>query len=62
MRSRFGANATLRSKDGFDFRFFTNLYRTQAGQTYYFCYDYGYLLLPDEKVLIVNRKTFMGPS
>jgi hypothetical protein len=37
---------------GFDFRYFTHLYRTQKGNTYYFCYDY--LLLEEEKVLIVN--------
>jgi predicted nucleic acid-binding Zn ribbon protein len=41
---------------GFNFRYFTHLYRTQAGNTYHFCYDYGYLLLPEEKVLIVNRQ------
>lgn len=45
---------------GFDFRHFTHLYRTKQGNTYYFCYDYGYLLLPDEKVLIVNWQPYMG--
>lgn len=44
---------------GFDFRYFTHLYRTQRGNTYHFCYDYGYLLLPDEKVLIVNWQPYM---
>ena len=45
---------------GFDFRYFTNLYRTQKGSTYYFCYDYGYLLLPEDKVLIVNQQAYMN--
>lgn len=45
---------------GFDFRHFTHLYRTKQGNTYYFCYDYGYLLLPDEKVLIVNWQPYMN--
>ena len=44
---------------GFDFRHFTHLYRTKQGNTYYFCYDYGYLLLPEEKVLIVNWQPYM---
>ncbi|WP_052738894.1 hypothetical protein [Pontibacter korlensis] len=46
---------------GFDFRHFTHLYRTRQGQgnTCYFCYDYGYFLLPDEKVLIVNWQPYM---
>ncbi len=49
------------SKAVFNFRFFTHLYRTQSGNTYHFCYDYGYgyLLLPEEKVLIVNRQPYM---
>ncbi|MCX2739420.1 DUF2116 family Zn-ribbon domain-containing protein [Pontibacter anaerobius] len=44
---------------GFDFRHFTHLYRTKSGNTYHFCYDYGYLLLEDEKVLIVNWQPYM---
>ena len=47
---------------GFDFRHFTHLYRTKQGNTYYFCYDYGYFLLPDEKVLIVNWQPYMDHS
>nr|WP_262511387.1 DUF2116 family Zn-ribbon domain-containing protein [Pontibacter diazotrophicus] len=45
---------------GFDFRHHTHLYRTQKGNTYHFCYDYGYLLLPEDgKVLIVNWQQYM---
>lgn len=44
---------------GFDFHYFTHLYRTRQGNTYNFCYDYGYLLLDDEKVLIVNWQPYM---
>ena len=44
---------------GFDFRYLTQLYRTQKGNTYCLCYDYGYLLLPEEKVLIVNWQPYM---
>ncbi|MFT2011387.1 hypothetical protein ACMA1I_22130 [Pontibacter sp. 13R65] len=44
---------------GFDFRYFTHQYRTQKGNLYSFCYDYGYLLLPEEKVLIVNWQSYM---
>ncbi|WP_266205307.1 hypothetical protein [Pontibacter kalidii] len=42
----------------FDFRHFTYLYRT--GNTYHFCYDYGYLLLEDGKLLIMNWQPYMG--
>ena len=44
---------------GFDFRYYTNHFRTQRGNVYLFCYDYGYLLLPEEKVLIVNKQPYM---
>ncbi|PRY05353.1 hypothetical protein CLV24_13033 [Pontibacter ummariensis] len=44
---------------GFDFRHFTHTYRTKSGNTYHFCYDYGYLLLEEEKVLIVNWQPYM---
>ena len=45
---------------GFDFKHFTHQYKTQKGHTYYFCYDFGYLLLPEEKVLIVNWQSYMA--
>ncbi|KAA5538735.1 DUF2116 family Zn-ribbon domain-containing protein [Adhaeribacter rhizoryzae] len=44
---------------GFDFRYFTHQYQTRQGNIYNFCYEYGYLLLPEEKVLIVNWQSYM---
>ena len=44
---------------GFDFSYLTQVYRTQRGNTYHLCYDYGYLLLPEEKVLIINWQPYM---
>ncbi len=41
---------------GFDFRYFTNLFTNKKGFTYFFCYEYGYLLLEGEWVLIVKLK------
>jgi hypothetical protein len=45
---------------GFDFRYHTHQYLTKKGNVYNFCYEYGYLLLPEEKVLIVNWQSYMG--
>jgi predicted nucleic acid-binding Zn ribbon protein len=45
---------------GFNFNHFTHQYITNKGNTYYFCYDYGYLPLPDGKVLIVNWQAYMA--
>ena len=47
---------------GFDFRYLTQIYRTQKGNTYHLCYEYGYMLLPGEKVLIVNWQPYMDES
>lgn len=45
----------LQSK-GFNFDYSTNLYKTAKGDVYYFCYEYGYLRLPPDDVLLVKRK------
>jgi predicted nucleic acid-binding Zn ribbon protein len=44
-------------EQGFDFRYFTHQYQNKKGQTYNFCYEYGYLPLEGEYVLIVHRKS-----
>jgi predicted nucleic acid-binding Zn ribbon protein len=43
----------------FDFNFFTNIYRTKKGNTYFFCYDYGYTFLANEKVMIVTKSDYV---
>lgn len=44
-------------RSGFDFTYFTSIYTTQKGATYYFVYDQGYLLLDKGKnCLLVKRE------
>ncbi|MGN6438699.1 MAG: hypothetical protein ACTHMM_19305 [Agriterribacter sp.] len=40
---------------GFNFGYFTHQVITKKGQTYVFCYEYGYLLLESDFYLIVAR-------
>lgn len=47
------------SEKGFDFNYHTSSYTTKAGATYQFCYDYGYLLLENDYVLLVKKKDEM---
>ena len=47
---------------GFDFNFFTHVYRTKSGQLYYFVYEYGYMLEEQEKVVLVTYQRYMGPK
>jgi predicted nucleic acid-binding Zn ribbon protein len=48
-------------KHQFDFRFYTHQFKTRNGATYYFCYEWGYQILPEGKVLIVNWQDYMKP-
>ena len=40
---------------GLSFTYFTHIYQTQKGNTYYFCYEYGYLKLENDDFLLVKR-------
>lgn len=42
---------------GFDFNFHTNVVVTKNNHTYIFCYEYGYLPLEKDLILIVKRKS-----
>lgn len=41
---------------GFNFNYFTNLVKTKETKIYYFCYEFGYLFLEGDKVLLVKSK------
>lgn len=46
-------------EEGFNFHYFTNVYKTKAGKTYYFCYDQGYLELDGDTFALVTRKEYV---
>jgi len=41
---------------GFDFHFFTSIYTTKTGNTYYYIYDQGYLSLENELFLLIKKE------
>lgn len=41
---------------GFVFKYYTHTYKNKKDQMYYFCYDYGYLMLENNWLLVVKRK------
>ncbi|THU32478.1 hypothetical protein FAM09_27175 [Niastella caeni] len=46
---------------GYQFEYFTEHYTTKESEQYYYCYDYAYRPLQDEKLLVVKdtrKKTF----
>lgn len=50
------ANKDKLQRLGFHFKYFTHVYTTKTGKTYYYCYDYGYLPLENDWYLIVKKK------
>ncbi|AWG23544.1 hypothetical protein FFWV33_03615 [Flavobacterium faecale] len=53
-----GKSKTTKSKllsQGFDFDFFTSILKTKTGNTYYFLYDQGYLLLENDFYMLVKK-------
>jgi predicted nucleic acid-binding Zn ribbon protein len=45
--------------EGFNFNYFTNIYRTKAGKTYYFCYEQGYLFIEDDYLALVHKQDYI---
>ena len=48
------SRTTLMGK-GFDFEYFTSIYNTKTGNTYYFLYDQGYRVLEDDYFMLVKK-------
>lgn len=46
-------------EQGFNFNYFTNVYKTKSGKVYYFCYEYGYLELSDQFYALVIRQDYV---
>ncbi|MCC6721280.1 MAG: hypothetical protein IT243_03695 [Bacteroidia bacterium] len=44
------------TSQGFNFDYYTNIINTKTGNTYFFCYEYGYRMLEDNYYLIVKRQ------
>lgn len=54
---------TFLIKLGMNFKFLTHTYKSNNGNLYYFCYDYGYMPINDpEKVLIIQQQDYMNSN
>jgi hypothetical protein len=47
------------AEEGFNFHYVTNIYETKKGDTYYFCYDRGYIRLEDNKFMLVHKQEYV---
>lgn len=43
-------------QEGFRFKYITHTYTNKKGNTYFFCYEYGYLPLEQDFYLVVRKK------
>ncbi len=44
---------------GFVFSYFTHIYKTKSGKTYYFNYDQGYITHDDDMVTLVEQEDYV---
>ena len=47
------------AKKGFNFNYFTNVYRAKNGNVYYFCYDQGYRKIEGDYMVLVQRQAYV---
>lgn len=47
------------AEEGFNFHYFTNIYKTQKGSHYFFCYDQGYLKLDNDQYMLVQKQDYV---
>lgn len=53
---------TVLEERGYDYRYFSGIFESKAGVTYYLCYDFGFAPIHDngkEKVLIIQKQNYM---
>lgn len=47
------------AEEGFNFHYYTNIYKTQKGAEYHFCYDYGYRKLDNDQYILVVKQDYV---
>ena len=52
-------DALTLAEAGFNFHYFTNIYKTQKGASYFFVYDYGYLPIENEQYVLVQKQEYV---
>ncbi len=52
-------DALLLAEEGFNFHYFTNVYTTQKGSNYHFCYDQGYIKLENNQCMLVVKQDYV---
>lgn len=56
VKGKITVNRSKLLQEGFDFTYHTHIYTTRNGHHYTFCYEYGYLPLENDVVMLVKRE------
>lgn len=52
-------DAITLAEEGFNFHYYTNIYTTQKGTNYYFCYDQGYAKVDGDQYVLVWKQDYV---
>lgn len=52
-------DAITLAEEGFNFHYFTNIYTTQKGTHYHFCYDQGYAKVENDQYVLVWKQDYV---
>lgn len=47
------------AEEGFNFHYYTNIYNTQKGAEYIFCYEFGYRKLDNDQYMLVIKQDYV---
>jgi hypothetical protein len=47
------------AENGFNFHYYTNVYMTQKGGQYFFCYDQGYRQIEHDQYMLVHKQDYV---
>lgn len=52
-------DAIILAEEGFNFHYYTNIYKTQKGTNYYFVYDQGYAKVEGDQFVLVWKQDYV---
>lgn len=47
------------AEEGFNFHYYTNIYKTKKGSQYFFCYEHGYIKLENDQYMLVMKQDYV---
>ena len=58
-KGKFTTDGITLAEEGFNFHYYTNIYTTQKGGQYFFCYEHGYIKLENDQYMLVMKQDYV---